>query len=74
MWNLFNQHNDGKKVDLKKSVYCGDAAGRKDGKRKDFSDSDYKFALNIEITFQTPEEYFLDQKQKIPEPAWDPKK
>ncbi len=45
-------------IDLKKSFYCGDAAGRVKGKKKDFSDSDYKFALNINITFFTPEMLF----------------
>lgn len=39
MWDLFLQNNDSK-ADLKKSFYCGDAAGRKDGKKKDFTDSD----------------------------------
>ena len=39
MWELFLQYNDGK-ADLSKSFYCGDAAGRKDGKHKDFSDGD----------------------------------
>lgn len=39
MWTLFLQNNDGK-ADKAKSFYCGDAAGRKDGKVKDFSDSD----------------------------------
>lgn len=44
MWEYFeNYHNKGVKIDLKKSFYCGDAAGRK-GPPKDFSDSDLKFA------------------------------
>jgi hypothetical protein len=41
MWNYFiNTLNGDKKVILEKSFYCGDAAGRKQGKVKDFSDSD----------------------------------
>jgi hypothetical protein len=32
--------NGKSKVDLKNSFYCGDAAGRKDSKKKDFTDSD----------------------------------
>ena len=39
MWDLFLQHNEGK-IDIKNSFYCGDAAGRKEGKKKDFSDGD----------------------------------
>lgn len=39
MWELFLTQNNNK-ADLAKSFYCGDAAGRKDGKKKDFSDSD----------------------------------
>jgi bifunctional polynucleotide phosphatase/kinase len=44
-------------------TYVGDAAGRK----KDFSDSDYKFSLNvgnfynIQTQFKTPEEFFKSQ-------------
>ncbi|KOG97488.1 polynucleotide 3'-phosphatase [Saccharomyces eubayanus] len=34
--------------------YCGDAAGRK----KDFSDSDKKFAENLNVVFKYPEEVF----------------
>lgn len=39
MWETFVANNDGK-ADKEKSFFCGDAAGRKDGKHKDFSDSD----------------------------------
>lgn len=46
----------------KKSFYVGDAAGRKG----DHADSDYKFALNWDVAFYTPEEFFLgkDSKEK----------
>lgn len=42
---------------MKKSFYCGDAAGRlkTSSTPKDFSDSDLKFALNIGLPFLTPE-------------------
>lgn len=49
-----------------KSFYVGDAAGRPtrtidDVKYiKDFADTDYKFALNCDIDFRTPEYEFLD--------------
>lgn len=46
----------------KESFYCGDAVGRK----KDFSDTDYKFALNININFFTPEHLFLGKKNELP--------
>lgn len=42
------------KYDPTNSFYCGDAAGRK----KDFSDSDLKFALNGRVTFLLPEDLF----------------
>jgi bifunctional polynucleotide phosphatase/kinase len=47
MWDLLEQHNGGIKIEKSLSFYCGDAAGRKNGKHKDFSDSDLKFALNL---------------------------
>jgi bifunctional polynucleotide phosphatase/kinase len=46
----------------KESFYCGDAAGR----NGDFSDTDYKFAVNAKLTFYVPEELFLGKKSKLP--------
>eukprot|EP00300_Choanocystis_sp_HF-7_P015246 c18987_g1_i5.p1 GENE.c18987_g1_i5~~c18987_g1_i5.p1 ORF type:complete len:432 (+),score=108.96 c18987_g1_i5:42-1298(+) len=64
MWRHFTENmNGGVEVDLVKSFYCGDAAGRiagwAAGRKKDFSCSDRKFAVNIGLGFKTPEELFL---------------
>lgn len=49
MWEFFTKEMNGKlAIDMKNSFYCGDAAGRK-GPPKDFSDSDLKFAKNINL-------------------------
>lgn len=47
----------------KESFYCGDAAGRKG----DFSDTDYKFALNIGLNFYIPEYLFLGKSNTFPQ-------
>lgn len=66
-------------VEIDKSYYCGDAAGRDAciyiysnyifflvGKRKkDFSPGDYLFAQNIGCNFITPDAFFEDSKNKI---------
>ncbi|KAF9472603.1 PNK3P-domain-containing protein [Pholiota conissans] len=47
-------------IDKSASFFVGDAAGRQYAKGKgDFSSTDRKWAENVEITFFTPEEYFL---------------
>lgn len=71
-WDLFvKEYNGGLVPDLTTSIYCGDAAGRK----KDHAISDRLFALNIGITFQVPEEFFLKSTriQEMSMPAFDPK-
>jgi bifunctional polynucleotide phosphatase/kinase len=45
-----------------KSFYCGDACGRP----CDFSDTDYKFALNCKLNFFTPEHFFKNVDNKVP--------
>lgn len=70
MWNFLCQHLSlddlNLQPDTSQSFYVGDAAGRpKRGTvRKDFSCTDYKFALNIGggLKFMTPEQLFYKSK------------
>ncbi|XP_019154130.1 PREDICTED: polynucleotide 3'-phosphatase ZDP isoform X4 [Ipomoea nil] len=55
MWNLLKNHfNSELPVDMDKSFYVGDAAGRKN----DHSDADIKFAEAIGLKFYLPEDFF----------------
>jgi len=70
-WESFiRDYNGGVQPNLIKSFYCGDAAGRK----KDHAKSDRLFALNVGITFKTPEEVFqnLSRPQEFEMPLFDP--
>lgn len=66
MWEyLVKNKSDDIDIDLSKSFYVGDAAGRpesgsgKNKRRKDHSLADRRFAANIGVSFYTPEEHFL---------------
>lgn len=66
---LWDEFVDG---DKKSSFYCGDAGGLPKRKinnieyKKDFSDTDYKFALNLGIKYLHRDEFVLDVKNVKP--------
>lgn len=61
-FNEFIPENIKNNINRHVSFYCGDACGR----NGDFSDTDYKFALNCMIKFKTPENFFTGEIHKIP--------
>jgi len=68
MWEYMEKNVlDGVNIDKANSIYVGDAAGRpkswKKGKKKDHSCSDRKFAMNLRIKFNTPDEFFFGEKE-----------
>eukprot|EP00039_Didymoeca_costata_P009686 m.128967 g.128967 ORF g.128967 m.128967 type:complete len:495 (-) comp14569_c0_seq1:162-1646(-) len=75
-WDMVEHHyNGGVAVDRSQCLFVGDGAGRKPPvvKKKDFGDSDLKFALNLNVKFQTPEECYLGQSQKYGIEDFDPR-
>lgn len=66
MWNYIKT-NYYSNIDMINSFYCGDACGRIKYKNRkaDFSCSDYKFALNLNILFYTPEQLFYNSNSAI---------
>ncbi|KAJ5257233.1 hypothetical protein N7478_013337 [Penicillium angulare] len=55
-------------IDLKKSFFIGDAAGRP----KDHSATDLGFAVNAGLPFKTPEEFFTGIAQPVPTELFNP--
>ena len=76
MWDYLVTHlSPSQPVNAQSSIYVGDAAGRpaKAQRKKDFNDNDLKFALNVGCEFQTPEQFFLGEKDSWPKIVFNPK-
>ena len=63
MFEFFKKYfNENIELDLNECIFVGDAAGRKKSEnypKNDFSNSDYKFSINCQFKFNTPEEFFF---------------
>ncbi|GJC81419.1 bifunctional polynucleotide phosphatase/kinase [Colletotrichum liriopes] len=67
MWKeLCDDYDLAGDIDLKHSIFIGDAGGRIAAPKttKDFSCSDRNFADNVGIEYKTPEEFFLGEKPR----------
>ena len=73
MWHEMLKELKIERNDISHNFFVGDAAGRiKVGKtKKDFSCSDRKFAYNLKIPFQTPEEFFNGKDERENKWEWD---
>lgn len=69
IWNYIKDKHNKTKIDRSQCFFVGDAAGRpKVGHRhKDHSDADRMFAINSDLKFYTPEHFFLDIKEDLPD-------
>lgn len=68
MFDYVEKHlNGGKKFTRAASIYCGDAAGRKEanGLKRDFSADDILFARALGAKFYTPELFFLGKDDRL---------
>lgn len=78
MWQALCEHkNNGVPIDIDRSYYVGDAAGRPENKamkrKKDHSSVDRLLALNIGLEFFTNDEYFSKaSKQNWTKPEFNP--
>lgn len=72
-WGALASH-DGAEPDMKCSFFVGDAAGRKaaTGRKRDFSDSDLRFAEALGLTFFTETDFFKDGKRPSRSPPQAP--
>lgn len=82
MWERVTQDfiHKGVVIDKSSSFYCGDAAGRaagpkpwagstKNAEKKNFADTDLRFAVNAGLTFYTPEQLFLGSDDLALDPS-----
>jgi len=76
LWKFMAENlNDDIEIDKKLSIFCGDAAGRlkTETRHADFENTDYKFAINVGVTFKTPEMLYDGIHEELPEIEFHPK-